>query len=79
MRSKTSAAVFPTVWGIRFRRLASGAGTDRTGLGLGLSIAREAVRAHGGEIDFHNVHGKGCVFTIDLPLVAEAVPVSPVA
>ena len=52
---------------------------DRTGLGLGLSIAREAVRAHGGEIDFHNVHGKGCVFTIDLPLVAEAVPVSPVA
>ncbi len=69
----------PDSVGDPFQAFGERRGTDRTGLGLGLSIARDAIRAHGGEIDFHNVHGKGCVFTIDLPLVAEAVPVSPVA
>lgn len=52
-------------------------GTSRTGPGQGLSIAREAVRSHGGDIHMHNVPGKGCVFTIDLPLAAPDVPVSP--
>ena len=45
---------------------------DRSGLGLGLSIARKAIRAHGGEIHIHNMPGTGCVFTIDVPLAAEA-------
>jgi len=49
-------------------------GRDRTGLGLGLSIARKAVRAHGGDIHIRNLPGTGCVFTIDLPLTAEDVP-----
>lgn len=35
--------------------------------GLGLSIARNAVRAHAGEIHVRNIPGTGCVFTIDLP------------
>jgi len=49
---------------------------DRTGLGLGLSIARKAVRMHGGDIYFRNLPGKGCVFVIDMPLVAgEPTPV----
>ena len=43
-------------------------GGDRSGLGLGLSIARQAVRAHGGDIRIRNMPGKGCVFTIDVPL-----------
>jgi signal transduction histidine kinase len=43
-------------------------GTDRSGLGLGLSIARKAVRAHGGDIGIRNIPGKGCVFTVDVPL-----------
>ena len=43
-------------------------GPDRTGLGLGLSIARKAVRAHGGDIVVRNMPGTGCVFVIDLPL-----------
>ena len=47
-------------------------GRDRTGLGLGLSIARTAVRAHGGDIHIRNMPGVGCVFVIDLPLAAEA-------
>jgi signal transduction histidine kinase len=49
-------------------------GRDRTGLGLGLSIARKAVRAHGGDIVTRNMPGHGCVFIIDLPLASEAVP-----
>ena len=45
-------------------------GTDRSGLGLGLSIARRAVRAHGGDIQVRNMPGRGCIFTIDVPLAA---------
>jgi signal transduction histidine kinase len=48
-------------------------GKDRSGLGLGLSIARKAMRAHGGDISIRNMPGRGCVFTIDMPLVAEDV------
>ncbi|MEO6138601.1 MAG: HAMP domain-containing sensor histidine kinase [Luteimonas sp.] len=40
---------------------------DRTGLGLGLSIARKAVEENGGTLSVRDVSGKGCVFTIDLP------------
>ena len=50
-------------------------GTDRSGLGLGLSIARQAVRANAGEIHVRNMPGKGCIFTIDLPLAATDVNV----
>ena len=49
-------------------------GRDRSGLGLGLSIARKAVRAHGGEIHIRNMPGTGCVFTIDVPLAAADAP-----
>jgi len=41
--------------------------TDRSGLGLGLAIARESVEVNGGEIRARNLPGRGCVFTIDLP------------
>jgi hypothetical protein len=40
---------------------------DRSGLGLGLSIARRAVEASGGKLSVRDVPGVGCVFTIDLP------------
>ena len=43
-------------------------GRDRTGLGLGLSIARRAVRAHGGEIHIRNMPGTGCVFVVEIPM-----------
>jgi signal transduction histidine kinase len=42
-------------------------GEDRTGFGLGLSIARQAVEAHRGRIDVRDVPGTGCVFSIRLP------------
>ena len=44
---------------------------DRTGLGLGLSIARKAVKLHRGDIDHRDLPGKGCVFAIDIPLATE--------
>ena len=51
-------------------------GTDRSGLGLGLAIARQAVRANAGDVHVRNMPGKGCIFTIDLALAArrENVP-----
>ena len=42
-------------------------GSDRTGLGLGLSICLKAARAVSGELRIRDLPGKGCVFTIDLP------------
>lgn len=45
-------------------------GINRSGLGLGLSISRESVRAIGGELGVRNLPGKGCVFSVDLPLRA---------
>ncbi len=47
---------------------------DRTGLGLGLSIARQAIRAHGGDIHIRNIAGKGCVFVATVPLAAPDAP-----
>lgn len=41
----------------------------RTGVGLGLTIAREVVLAHGGTIEVSNQPGEGARFTIKLPLV----------
>lgn len=44
---------------------------DRAGGGLGLSIARRALRAHDGEVTVRNLEGHGCIFALRLPL-AEA-------
>ena len=40
---------------------------DRTGMGLGLSIARKSVEADGGLLSVRDRPGTGCIFTIDLP------------
>jgi signal transduction histidine kinase len=47
-------------------------GSDRTGLGLGLSISRKSVEADGGTIYVREIAGAGCVFTIDLPRLSPA-------
>jgi signal transduction histidine kinase len=52
-------------------------GKDRSGLGLGLSIARKAVRAHGGEIHIRNIPGKGCVCVVQIPLAEARQPAAP--
>jgi signal transduction histidine kinase len=65
----------PDGTGDPFKSFAERRHKDRTGLGLGLSIARRAVRMHGGDIYFRNLPGKGCVFVIDVPLAGEGTPV----
>jgi len=50
-------------------------GDNRTGFGLGLSIALQAAEAHKGTIRVRDLPGRGCVFTIDLPS-AEPKPAS---
>ena len=46
-------------------------GADRSGVGLGLSIARRAVEACGGTLAVRDMPGVGCVFTVDLPRFAQ--------
>ena len=46
---------------------------DRTGLGLGLSIARRGIEANDGTLSVRDIPGIGCVFTIDLPRHAMSV------
>ena len=41
--------------------------TDKSGLGLGLSIAKRNVEADGGALTVRDTPGFGCVFTISLP------------
>jgi signal transduction histidine kinase len=41
-------------------------GEDRSGMGLGLSIALRAARANGGDISVQDIPGSGCVFTLAL-------------
>ncbi|MBC8108144.1 MAG: ATP-binding protein, partial [Anaerolineae bacterium] len=43
-----------------------------TGTGLGLTLAREVVRLHGGEITVDSELNKGSTFTLTLPVAAEA-------
>ena len=40
---------------------------NRTGLGLGLSIAKQHITAEGGLLSVKDLPGTGCVFTISLP------------
>ncbi len=39
----------------------------KSGVGLGLSIARRSVEANDGKLTVRDVPGNGCVFTIDMP------------
>jgi signal transduction histidine kinase len=51
-------------------------GADRSGLGLGLSIARESVELNGGELTARSLPGRGCIFTIDLPRLSRETAVT---
>ena len=47
------------------------AARDQRGTGLGLTIARGIMQAHGGEVSAHARPGGGAIFRIELPLVGD--------
>jgi len=47
-------------------------GSKHGGLGLGLTIAQQAIEANGGRISVRDIPGKGCVFFAVMPLVKDA-------
>jgi signal transduction histidine kinase len=50
-----------------FGRFARGK-TDAPGTGLGLHFVEQVAHAHGGRVDLTSEEGRGCVFTLRLPL-----------
>jgi signal transduction histidine kinase len=54
----------PKIWDRLYRGDQS---RSQKGLGLGLSLVRAIVKAHGGRVDVHSEPGKGSLFTILLP------------
>ncbi len=56
----------------RFYRLGSELRRETPGVGIGLSIVKHIVEAHGGRVRVQSGVGKGSCFTIELPINAEA-------
>lgn len=52
------------------------ASRSQRGLGLGLSMVRAIVEAHGGHVSYRNREGGGAEFEVRLPAVAEGSPAS---
>jgi signal transduction histidine kinase len=60
-------AIAPELLGQLFEPFRRGTGARARGLGLGLYISREIVRAHGGGIDVHSSDVEGTTFVVHLP------------
>jgi signal transduction histidine kinase len=57
----------------RFFRASNAAERETPGVGLGLTIVRAIVEAHGGSIQVASREGEGATFTVELPLEPRAV------
>ncbi|MFA5786089.1 MAG: HAMP domain-containing sensor histidine kinase [Actinomycetota bacterium] len=53
-----------------FDRFFRGSGVRVGGSGIGLTVVRELVRAHAGEVEVRSAPGKGTVFTVRIPLAS---------
>ncbi len=58
----------------RFHRVKGGASHTHEGTGIGLSLVRELVQAHGGRIQVESEPGKGTRFIVTLPAGAAHLP-----
>jgi PAS domain S-box-containing protein len=63
----------------RFHRVRGAGGRSHEGAGIGLSLARELVRMHGGEIELTSEAGQGSVFRVTLPQGHEHLPADQIA
>ncbi|MFQ5340550.1 MAG: ATP-binding protein [Anaerolineae bacterium] len=52
----------------RFYRVSTTRSHSQGGAGLGLSLVRSIVEAHGGQVEIHSVPGQGSTFTVRLPM-----------
>jgi signal transduction histidine kinase len=59
----------------RFYRVDPSRSRSTGGTGLGLTIARQLVEAHGGHIQVHSTPGQGTRFTFNLPLAPDSTEV----
>lgn len=55
-----------------FDRFYRGAGARASGSGIGLTVVRELVRAHGGEVSIESQTGSGTTITVRLPQTSSA-------
>ena len=62
------ADFMPHIWE-RFRQADSTATRRHGGLGIGLSLVKELVEAHGGRIEAESDVGRGSRFTLRLPVI----------
>src|SRR5215210_1106509 len=62
------ADFLPHIWE-RFRQADSTATRRHGGLGIGLSLVKELVEAHGGRIEAESHEGRGSRFTVRLPVI----------
>ncbi len=72
--SGIAAHDLPRIWERLYRGDQSRA---ERGLGLGLSLVRAIVRAHGGTVDVATEPGRGSTFTVRLPRVRTLEPLNP--
>jgi signal transduction histidine kinase len=57
----------------RFFRADAARGTESGGVGLGLTIARRIIEAHGGDIEVESEAGQGTTVRLWLPVVGDSL------
>jgi len=62
------ADFMPHIWE-RFRQADATATRRHGGLGIGLSLVKELIEAHGGQIEAESEQGRGSRFTVRLPVI----------